>query len=68
MCPLQQVPSFKSTYITAELALLFSQSDSEEEFEGFSEEEEEEDEEGFCSRPPKATVGRPHCTVHVVFM
>lgn len=50
----KQVPSFKSTYITAELALLFSQSDSEEEFEGFSE-EEEEDEGGFCSRPPKAT-------------
>lgn len=62
VCSLQQAPSFKSTYITAELALLFSQSDSEEEFEGFSEEEEEEEDEGgFCSRPPKATVGRLHC-------
>lgn len=43
-------------YITAELALLFSQSDSEEEFEGFSEDEEEEEEEEYCKRPPKATV------------
>ncbi|XP_026205296.1 cell division cycle-associated 7-like protein [Anabas testudineus] len=34
---------FKSKFITAELANLFSQSDSEEEFEGFSEDEEEED-------------------------
>lgn len=51
----QQAPCFKSMYITAELALLFSQSDSEEEFEGFSEEEEEEEEE-YCKRPPKATV------------
>ncbi|XP_023268029.1 cell division cycle-associated 7-like protein [Seriola lalandi dorsalis] len=33
---------FKSKFITAELARLFSQSDSEEEFEGFSEDEEEE--------------------------
>lgn len=41
-------------YITAELALLFSQSDSEEEFEGFSEEEEEDEE--YCKRPPKAKV------------
>ncbi|XP_041811851.1 cell division cycle-associated 7-like protein [Chelmon rostratus] len=37
-----KVPSFKSKFITAELAHLFSQSDSEEEFEGFSEDEEEE--------------------------
>lgn len=51
----QQVPSFKSTYITAELALLFSQSDSEEEFEGFREEEDQ----GLGSRLPKATVGSP---------
>ncbi|XP_071356326.1 cell division cycle-associated 7-like protein [Trachinotus anak] len=36
-------PRFKSKFITAELARLFSQSDSEEEFEGFSEDEEEED-------------------------
>ncbi|KAG7245020.1 hypothetical protein INR49_023586, partial [Caranx melampygus] len=37
-----QAPRFKSKYITAELARLFSQSDSEEEFEGFSEDEDEE--------------------------
>ncbi|KAM4538829.1 cell division cycle-associated 7-like protein [Odontesthes bonariensis] len=36
-----KAPCFKSKFITAELAHLFSQSDSEEEFEGFSEEEEE---------------------------
>ncbi|XP_054914837.1 cell division cycle-associated 7-like protein [Poeciliopsis prolifica] len=36
-------PTFKSQYITAELARLFSQSDSEEEFEGFSKDEAEED-------------------------
>ncbi|XP_030267245.1 cell division cycle-associated 7-like protein isoform X1 [Sparus aurata] len=41
-----QAPCFKSKFITAELAHLFSQSDSEEEFEGFSEDEEEED--GGC--------------------
>uniref|UniRef100_A0A3B5MTE1 Cell division cycle associated 7 like n=1 Tax=Xiphophorus couchianus TaxID=32473 RepID=A0A3B5MTE1_9TELE len=35
--------TFKSKYITAELAHLFTQSDSEEEFEGFSEDEAEED-------------------------
>uniref|UniRef100_A0A672HIL9 Cell division cycle associated 7 like n=1 Tax=Salarias fasciatus TaxID=181472 RepID=A0A672HIL9_SALFA len=34
-------PCFKSKFITAELARLFSQSDSEEDFEGFSENEEE---------------------------
>ncbi|KAF1381518.1 hypothetical protein PFLUV_G00154830 [Perca fluviatilis] len=39
-----KAPCFKSKFITAELARLFSQSDSEEEFEGFSEEEEEEEE------------------------
>lgn len=39
----QQAPCFKSKFITAELALLFSQSDSEEEFEGFSDDEEEGD-------------------------
>ncbi|KAF0024742.1 hypothetical protein F2P81_023544 [Scophthalmus maximus] len=38
-----KAPCFKSKFITAELARLFSQSDSEEEFEGFSEDEEEED-------------------------
>ncbi|XP_072226975.1 cell division cycle-associated 7-like protein [Leuresthes tenuis] len=36
-----KAPCFKSKFITAELAHLFSQSDSEEEFEGFSEEEGE---------------------------
>lgn len=41
-----QAPCFKSKFITAELAHLFSQSDSEEEFEGFSDGEEEE--EGGC--------------------
>ncbi|XP_032435707.1 cell division cycle-associated 7-like protein [Xiphophorus hellerii] len=35
--------TFKSKYITAELAHLFTQSDSEEEFEGFSEDEAAED-------------------------
>ncbi|MEQ2306421.1 hypothetical protein AMECASPLE_008138 [Ameca splendens] len=35
--------SFKSQYITAELAHLFSQSDNEEEFEGFSEDDAEKD-------------------------
>lgn len=39
----QQAPRFKSKFITAEIALLFSQSDSEEEFEGFSDVEEEVD-------------------------
>lgn len=39
----QQAPCFKSKFITAELAYLFSQSDSEEEFEGFSSSDEEED-------------------------
>lgn len=39
----QQAPRFKSKFITAEIALLFSQSDSEEEFEGFSDVEEEGD-------------------------
>nr|XP_057902898.1 cell division cycle-associated 7-like protein [Doryrhamphus excisus] len=38
---------FKSKFITAELARLFSQSDSEEEFEGFSEEEERVDRRHF---------------------
>ncbi|XP_044026922.1 cell division cycle-associated 7-like protein [Siniperca chuatsi] len=37
-----KAPCFKSKFITAELAHLFSQSDSEEEFEGFSGDEEEE--------------------------
>ncbi|XP_061884805.1 cell division cycle-associated 7-like protein isoform X1 [Entelurus aequoreus] len=39
---------FKSKFITAELARLFSQSDSEEEFEGFSEEEESVDRKRFA--------------------
>ncbi|XP_004548003.3 cell division cycle-associated 7-like protein [Maylandia zebra] len=38
-----KAPCFKSKYITAELAHLFTQSDSEEDFEGFSDDEEEED-------------------------
>ncbi|KAK2830270.1 hypothetical protein Q5P01_018201 [Channa striata] len=41
---------FKSKFITAELARLFSQSDSEEDFEGFSEDEEEEDRGCFNKR------------------
>ncbi|XP_029920129.1 cell division cycle-associated 7-like protein [Myripristis murdjan] len=42
---------FKSKFITAELARLFSQSDSEdEEFEGFSDEEEEEQRGRFSAR------------------
>ncbi|XP_041868082.1 cell division cycle-associated 7-like protein isoform X1 [Melanotaenia boesemani] len=36
-----KAPCFKSKFITAELVRLFSQSDSEEEFEGFSEEEDD---------------------------
>lgn len=46
----KQAPRFKSKFITAELARLFSQSDSEEEFEGFSEDEEEEDRRCFNKR------------------
>ncbi|KAL7382576.1 hypothetical protein ABVT39_024567 [Epinephelus coioides] len=46
-----KVPCFKSKFITAELARLFSQSDSEEEFEGFSEDEEDEDRGSFNKRP-----------------
>ncbi|XP_070778442.1 cell division cycle-associated 7-like protein [Enoplosus armatus] len=45
-----KAPRFKSKFITAELARLFSQSDSEEEFEGFSEDEEEEDRGCFNKR------------------
>ncbi|XP_054618808.1 cell division cycle-associated 7-like protein [Dunckerocampus dactyliophorus] len=41
---------FKSKFITAELARLFSQSDSEDEFEGFSEEEEKVDRRHFNKR------------------
>ncbi|XP_035537293.1 cell division cycle-associated 7-like protein [Morone saxatilis] len=44
-----KTPCFKSKFITAELAHLFSQSDSEEEFEGFSEDEEED---GGCFNKP----------------
>ncbi|XP_007547606.1 cell division cycle-associated 7-like protein [Poecilia formosa] len=46
-------PTFKSQYITAELVRLFSQSDSEEEFEGFSEDEAEED--GGCFQKQQKT-------------
>lgn len=60
----QQTLPFKSTCITAELALLFSQSDSEEEFEGFREEGEKEKDEGLGSQSPKATVGALRCCVH----
>uniref|UniRef100_G3NTC4 Cell division cycle associated 7b n=1 Tax=Gasterosteus aculeatus TaxID=69293 RepID=G3NTC4_GASAC len=45
-----KAPCFKSKFITAELARLFSQSDSEEDFEGFSEDEEEEDRRSFYTR------------------
>ncbi|KAM4597639.1 cell division cycle-associated 7-like protein isoform 2-T2 [Polymixia lowei] len=46
-----KAPCFKSKFITAELAHLFSQSDNEEEeFEGFSEEEEEEEGSGWFSK------------------
>ncbi|XP_034400958.1 cell division cycle-associated 7-like protein [Cyclopterus lumpus] len=52
-----KAPCFKSKFITAELARLFSQSDSEEEFEGFSEEEEEEEERrSFTKRQKKTTL------------
>ncbi|XP_040909060.1 cell division cycle-associated 7-like protein [Toxotes jaculatrix] len=44
-----KAPRFKSKFITAELARLFTQSDSEEEFEGFSEDEDEEDR-GCCNK------------------
>ncbi|XP_020487244.2 cell division cycle-associated 7-like protein [Labrus bergylta] len=37
-----KTPCFKSKFITEDLTHLFSQSDSEEEFQGFSEDEEEE--------------------------
>nr|XP_015811366.2 cell division cycle-associated 7-like protein isoform X1 [Nothobranchius furzeri] len=43
--------TFKSKFITAELAHLFSQSDSEEEFEGFSEED------GGCLEETKVDLG-----------
>ncbi|XP_068431999.1 cell division cycle-associated 7-like protein isoform X2 [Clinocottus analis] len=48
-----KAPCFKSKFITAELARLFSQSDSEEEFEGFSEEEEEVKRVSFNKRQKK---------------
>ncbi|XP_031709564.1 cell division cycle-associated 7-like protein [Anarrhichthys ocellatus] len=51
-----KAPCFKSKFITAELARLFSQSDSEEEFEGFSEDEEEEDKPSFNKRQKKKLV------------
>ncbi|XP_068558607.1 cell division cycle-associated 7-like protein isoform X2 [Cebidichthys violaceus] len=51
-----KAPCFKSKFITAELAHLFSQSDSEEEFEGFSEDEEEEDKLSFNKRQKKKLV------------
>ncbi|KAI3358039.1 hypothetical protein L3Q82_003057 [Scortum barcoo] len=46
-----KAPRFKSKFITAELAHLFSQSDSEEEFEGFSDGEEED--RGFFNKQLK---------------
>ncbi|KAM9738381.1 cell division cycle-associated 7-like protein [Menidia menidia] len=48
-----KAPAFKSKFISPELARLFSQSDSEEEFEGFDEEEEES---GFVNDKLKAKV------------
>ncbi|KAM8839978.1 cell division cycle-associated 7-like protein [Spinachia spinachia] len=45
MTLVSKAPCFKSKFITAELARLFSQSDSEEDFDGFVEDEEEEAEE-----------------------
>uniref|UniRef100_A0A8C7ZU60 Cell division cycle associated 7 like n=1 Tax=Oryzias sinensis TaxID=183150 RepID=A0A8C7ZU60_9TELE len=48
----KQAPRFKSKFITAELARLFSQSDTEEEFEGFSEDEED----GFSFNRQKKVV------------
>ncbi|XP_029299122.1 cell division cycle-associated 7-like protein [Cottoperca gobio] len=45
-----KAPCFKSKFITAELARLFSQSDSEEEFEGFSEDKEEKKRRTFNKR------------------
>ncbi|KAK5855198.1 hypothetical protein PBY51_005326 [Eleginops maclovinus] len=50
MTLISKAPCFKSKFITAELACLFSQSDSEEEFEGFSEDEEEEERGTFNKR------------------
>uniref|UniRef100_H3CB51 Cell division cycle associated 7 like n=1 Tax=Tetraodon nigroviridis TaxID=99883 RepID=H3CB51_TETNG len=47
----QQAPCFKSKFITAEIALLFSQSDSEEEFEGFSDVEEDGDQSRSGEKP-----------------
>ena len=46
---------YKSKFITAELARLFSQSDDEEDFEGFSEEEEVEESERL-TKPSKHKV------------
>ncbi|KAM6900071.1 cell division cycle-associated 7-like protein [Xenentodon cancila] len=43
-----KAPCFKSKFITAVLAQLFSQSDSEEEFEGFGDNDEEEEEDLGC--------------------
>ncbi|XP_069032337.1 cell division cycle-associated 7-like protein [Embiotoca jacksoni] len=51
-----KAPCFKSKFITAELARLFSQSDSEEEFEGFSEDEGEEEDSGHFNQRLKTRV------------
>ena len=57
---------YKSKFITAELARLFSQSDDEEEFEGFGDEEEEEQDEPL-GRPSQEQVGGVgHHVFHVV--
>lgn len=61
-----QAPCFKSKFITAELAHLFSQSDTEEEFEGFSEDEEEEDGARFNKRR-KTKVGLLFFSLVVLF-
>ncbi|XP_059206002.1 cell division cycle-associated 7-like protein [Centropristis striata] len=51
-----KTPRFKSKFITTELAHLFSHSDSEEEFEGFSEDEQEEDR-GSLNKQLKTKMG-----------
>ncbi|XP_061597878.1 cell division cycle-associated 7-like protein [Cololabis saira] len=48
-----KAPCFKSKFITAVLAQLFSQSDSEEEFEGFSDEGEQEEDQGCFNKQLK---------------
>lgn len=57
-----QAPCFKSKFITAELADLFSQSDSDEEFEGFSDGEEEDDR-GCFNKRLKTKVWESQCII-----